>query len=371
MHKLDSIEEAIEDIKQGKIIIVVDDENRENEGDFVAAADMATPEMVNFMSKHGRGLICTPLLEERCAELDLHLMVGKNTDPKETAFTVSVDKAGDGCTTGISASDRSKTIKSLVDINTKSEDLIRPGHIFPLRAKKGGVLRRTGHTEAAVDLAKLAGLTPAGVLVEIMNDDGSMARLPDLFDIAKKFDLKIISIEDLVAYRMKHDSLIEQLDSFDISIKYGKFKLLVFQQTTNEKIHFAFIKGTWTEDETVLVKVYSAINNDFLTLIKSSDSDMSQIDRAFKKIEDQGKGVFIYINQTEDTISINNKINALKNDEIDLLKEDEKDFGIGAQIIHSIGLSKIKILTKKATKKTTKKVGLIGYGIEIVENVEY
>ena len=285
--KLNTISEAITDIKKGKVVIVVDDENRENEGDFIAAAEMATPEMINFMATHGRGLICAPLTEERCEDLGLNMMVKNNTVLHNTQFTVSVDLIGQGCTTGISVHDRSKTIKALVDKKTKVHDLGRPGHIFPLRAKEGGVLRRTGHTEASIDLARLAGLQPAGILVEILNEDGTMARLPELIKVAEKFDLKLISIEDLVAYRMEHDSLISKKEDFKINTKYGSFRLRAYQQTTNDQIHIALTKGQWQDKEPVLVKVNSTlINNDILgTLTNNADK---KIDDMFSVINKEG-----------------------------------------------------------------------------------
>ena len=292
--QLHSIEDAINDIRKGKVIIVVDDEDRENEGDFLAAAELVTPEMINFMATHGRGLICAPLTENRCKELDLHMMVNNNTDPMETAFTVSVDLRGNGVTTGISASDRAKTIKALIDKDTKSFELARPGHIFPLVAKEGGVLRRTGHTEAAIDFARLAGLQPAGVIVEIMNEDGSMARLPQLMEVAKKFDLKIVSIEDLVAYRMQHDSLIDKKEDFEIETRFGNFRLRAYQQTTNNQVHIALTKGDWQADEVVLTRINStSVNNDILgTLTNNADQ---KLDRMFSVIK-HGKGAMIFIN---------------------------------------------------------------------------
>ncbi len=294
--QLNTIEDAIEDIKKGKLIIVVDDEDRENEGDFVAAAERVTPEMINFMATHGRGLICAPLTEKRCDELNLNLMVGKNTVLHNTQFTVSVDLIGNGCTTGISAQDRAKTVKALTFSDTKPEDLGRPGHVFPLRAKTGGVLRRTGHTEAVIDLARLAGLKPAGLLVEILNEDGTMARLPQLIRVAKKFDLKIVSIEDLVAYRMNHDSLIEKIEDFSLETRFGKFCLRAYKQTTNNQIHIALTKGSWKSDEEVLVRVNSTlINNDIIgTLTNNADS---KLDKMFKLINKEGRGAIVFINQ--------------------------------------------------------------------------
>jgi len=371
---LNTIEEAIEDIRNGKVIIVVDDENRENEGDFVAAADKVTPQMINFMATHGRGLICAPLTESRCNELQLNMMVRNNTDPMETAFTVSVDLRGNGVTTGISASDRAKTIKALIDPNTKPFELARPGHIFPLVAKQGGVLRRTGHTEAAIDFARLAGLKPAGVIVEIMNEDGSMARLPELFQIAKKLDLKIVSIEDLVAYRMQHDSLIEKKEDFQIKTRFGSFRLRAYKQTTNNQIHIALTKGTWKNNEPVLTRINSTlVNNDILgTLTNNVDK---QLDDMFKVINDEGKGAIIFINQETQSMNILKRLEFLKNNQkpnkilkaprIDM---DTRDFGIGAQILHDLNIHKLRIISNY---EQTKRVGLIGYGLEIVDYVGY
>ena len=309
--QLNTIEEAIEDIRQGKVIIVVDDENRENEGDFLAAAEKVTPEMINFMATHGRGLICAPLTENRCKELGLHRMVTNNTDPMETAFTVSVDLRGHGVTTGISAADRAKTILSFVNPDTKPHDLGRPGHIFPLIAKQGGVLRRTGHTEAAIDFARLAGFKPAGVIVEIMNEDGSMARLPELYTIAKKFDLKLVSIEDLVAYRVQHDSLIVKKEDFDITTRFGTFRLRAYEQTTNKQVHIALTKGTWNLGEPVLTRINSSqVNNDLLgTLTHNADH---QLDKMFQTINENGKGAVIFINQDMQSINLLNRIAELK-----------------------------------------------------------
>ena len=294
--KLNTIKDAIQDIKDGKVIIVVDDENRENEGDFLAAAENVTPEMINFMATHGRGLICAPLTEKRCKELELGMMVHNNTDPMETAFTVSVDLRGNGVTTGISASDRAKTVRALIDSNIKPFELARPGHIFPLKAKEGGVLRRTGHTEAAIDFARLANLKPAGLIVEIMNEDGTMARLPQLIDVAKKFDIKIVSIEDLVAYRMEHDSLIEKKEDYTIKTRFGDFRLRAYQQTTNNQVHIALTKGSWNTNEAVLTRVNSTlVNNDILgTLTNNADK---KLDQMFQSINEQGKGAILFINQ--------------------------------------------------------------------------
>lgn len=370
---MNTIEEAIADIRNGKIIIVVDDENRENEGDFIAAAEKVTPEMINFMAKHGRGLICAPLTEDRCHELGLEMMVRNNTVLHQTQFTVSVDLIGQGCTTGISVHDRSKTILSLVDPNTKPHDLGRPGHIFPLRSKNGGVLRRTGHTEAAIDLARLAGLKPAGILVEILNEDGTMARLPQLVKVAKKFDLKIISIEDLVAYRMNHDSLIQKKEEFDIETRFGKFRLHAYQQTTNNQIHIALTKGHWSNGEPVLTRINaSLVNNDILgTLTNNPDKKLEDM---FTAINAADKGAFVFINQESQSLNLLNRLSELKElQEKGIFKApkidmDTKDFGVGAQILHDINISKIRLLTNSTQ---TKRVGIVGYGLEIVEQVGY
>lgn len=372
--KLNTIEEAIVDIKNGKIIIVVDDEDRENEGDFLAAAEMVTPQMINFMATHGRGLICAPITESRCKELDLQMMVGSNTDPMETAFTISVDLKGHGVTTGISASDRAKTIKSLIDPDTKPWDLSRPGHIFPLKAKEGGVLRRTGHTEAAIDFARLAGLKPAGVIVEIMNEDGTMARLPQLIEIARKFDLKLVSIEDLVAYRMQHDSLIEKKEDFYIQTNFGEFRLRAYKQTTNDQVHLALTKGVWKENEPVLVRVNSTlVNYDILsTLTNNTDK---KLDDMFAVLNKEGKGTIVFINQQSQSLDILNRLGELRKlqtkDSIakaPQIKMDAKDFGIGAQILHDLGIHKIKLMSNT---KQAKRVGMIGYGLEITEYISY
>lgn len=371
--KLNTIEEAIEDIRQGKIIIVVDDEGRENEGDFLAAAEKVTPEMINFMATHGRGLICAPLTESRCKELGLHAMVNNNTDPMETAFTVSVDLRGKGVTTGISASDRALTVLSLVDPNTKPHDLARPGHIFPLIAKQGGVLRRTGHTEAAIDFARLAGFKPAGVIVEIMNEDGSMARLPQLVKVAKKFDLKLVSIEDLVAYRMQHDSLIVKKEDFEIETRFGTFRLRAYLQTTNNRIHVALTKGTWNIGEAVLTRINATlINNDILgTLTNDANKKLCDL---FDLINTEGKGAVLFINQDTQSVDLLNRIIELKELQTKgvfrapQIKMDNRDFGIGAQILHDIDISKIRLLSNT---EQTKRVGMIGYGLEIEEYVQY
>ena len=371
--KLNTIEEAIEDIRQGKIIIVVDDEDRENEGDFLAAAEKVTPEMINFMATHGRGLICAPLTESRCKELGLRPMVSNNTDHMETAFTVSIDLKGNGVTTGISASDRAKTILSLVDSATKPFDLARPGHIFPLVAKQGGVLRRTGHTEAAIDFARLAGFKSAGVIVEIMNDDGSMARLPELFEVARKFDLKLVSIEDLVAYRMQHDSLIVKKEDFDIQTRFGVFRLRAYEQTTNKQIHIALTKGTWNSGDTIITRINSSqVNNDLLgTLTNNADK---QLDDMFKIINENGRGAVIFINQDMQSINMLSRITELKQlQETGTIKApkiviDTKDYGIGAQILHDIDITKIRLVSNA---EHSKRVGMIGYGLEIVDYIKY
>ncbi|SEQ97088.1 3,4-dihydroxy 2-butanone 4-phosphate synthase / GTP cyclohydrolase II [Hyunsoonleella jejuensis] len=372
--QLNSIHDAIEDIRNGKVIIVVDDQNRENEGDFVAAAEKVTPQMINFMATHGRGLICAPLTENRCKDLELHMMVHNNTDPMETAFTVSVDLRGNGVTTGISAVDRAKTVKALIDDTTKPFELARPGHIFPLVAKEGGVLRRTGHTEAAIDFARLAGLEPAGVIVEIMNEDGTMARLPQLIKVAKKFDLKIVSIEDLVAYRMQHDSLIEKKEDFEIHTRFGDFRLRAYKQTTNNQIHIALTKGQWKNDESVLTRINSTlINNDVLgTLTNNSDE---QLNAMFKTVNDFGKGAIIFINQEIQATNILNRLSFLKEHQepnkvlkAPRINMDTRDFGIGAQILHDLNIHKLRLISNS---EKTKRVGMIGYGLEIVEYVNY
>ncbi|MDN3593536.1 3,4-dihydroxy-2-butanone-4-phosphate synthase [Zunongwangia endophytica] len=371
--KLNTIKEAIEDIKAGKIIIVVDDEDRENEGDFIAAAEKVTPEMINFMATHGRGLICAPITEDRSKELGLNLMVNENTVLHNTQFTVSIDLIGHGCTTGISVHDRAKTIKALTENDTKPEDLGRPGHIFPLRSKNGGVLRRTGHTEASIDLARLAGLQSSGILVEILNEDGTMARLPQLMEVAKKFDLKIISIEDLVAYRMQHDSLIIKEEDFQIQTRFGEFRLRAFKQTTNNQIHIALTKGSWTKDEDILVRMNSTlVNNDILGTL-TNDAD-KKLDNMFKALEKEGKGAIVFINPATKPLSLLNRLAELKESQKEgkikapSTSMDNKDFGIGAQILHDLGIHKIKLLSNS---KQTKRVGMIGYGLEIVDYVNY
>jgi 3,4-dihydroxy 2-butanone 4-phosphate synthase/GTP cyclohydrolase II len=371
--KLDSIQEAIDDVRAGKIIIVVDDEDRENEGDFLAAAEKVTPEMINFMAKYGRGLICSPLTEGRCKSLNLTTMVGNNTDPMETAFTVSVDLRGKGVTTGISASDRAKTIQALCDEDTKPHELNRPGHIFPLIAKEGGVLRRTGHTEASIDFARLAGLKPAGVICEIMNEDGTMARLPELVEVAKEHNLKLVSIEDLVAYRMQHDSLIEKSEDFDLNTKFGEYRLRAYHQTTNDQVHLALTKGSWKTDEPVLVRMNSTlVNNDILGTL-TSDADQ-KLDNMFKKLNSEGKGAIVFINQDIKGFNLLSRLKELKQNQSKGIMTapkvvmDEKDFGIGAQILHDIGVHKIKLMSNSQQKK---RVGMIGYGLEIIEYVNY
>ncbi len=372
--ELNTIEQAVEDIRNGKIVIVVDDENRENEGDFVAAAELVTPETVNFMATHGRGLICAAITEERCDELDLQMMVGKNTSVHLTAFTVSVDLTGKGCTTGISASDRAKTINALVDPATRPEDLARPGHIFPLKAKRNGVLRRSGHTEAAVDLSKLAGLKPGGVLVEIMNEDGTMARLPQLMDIAKKFDVKIITIKDLISYRLRSESIIIKGVEVDLPTEYGHFRLIPFIQKSNGMEHVALIKGKWTKNDPVLVRVHSScVTGDIFHSYRCDCGQ--QLENAMKMIEKKGQGVILYMNQEGRGIGLFNKIRAYKLQEegYDTVEanlrlgfnDDERDYGVGASMMHALGLGKIQLITNNPVKRA----GLEGYGIEIVGNV--
>ena len=372
--QLNTIEEAIEDIKNGKVVIVVDDENRENEGDFIAAAETVTPEIINFMATHGRGLICAPLTESRCNELDLYMMVQNNTVLHHTQFTVSVDLIGNGCTTGISVGDRAKTIKSLVDPNTKPHNLGRPGHIFPLKAKNGGVLRRTGHTEAAVDLARLAGFKPAGILVEILNEDGTMARLPELIKVAEKFNLKIISIDDLVSYRMENDSLIIKKNDFKIETRFGVYRLRAYQQTTNNAIHIALTKGEWGKDQIIPTRINStAVNNDILgTLTNNSDK---KLDEMFKVIDKERKGAIIFINQytsPEKTLKRLNNLEEIQKPgmitKAPSIEMDSKDFGIGAQILHDLNINKLKLISNSIQKK---RVGMIGYGLEIVEYINY
>lgn len=371
---LDSIESAIQDIKLGKLVVVVDDEDRENEGDFVTAASNVTPEVINFMSKHGRGLICAALPEERCDDLGLELMVNNNTALHETAFTVSVDLLGHGCTTGISAHDRAKTVQALISPVTRSSDLGRPGHIFPLRAKKGGVLRRAGHTEAAVDLARLAGFEPGGVLVEIMNEDGSMARLPQLMEVARRFDFKIISIKDLIEYRIKSDSLIEEIVRVDMPTKYGEFKLVAFKEKNSTNEHLALLKGTWDKDEPVMVRVHSScFTGDILGSLRCDCGE--QLHKAMKMVHAEGKGAILYMNQEGRGIGLLNKLKAyrLQEEGMDTVEAnlhlgfqmDQRDYGIGAQILRHLGITKLRLMTNNPKKR----VGLIGYGLEIVENI--
>ena len=371
---INTIEEAIAEIKEGRVIIVVDDEDRENEGDFLTAARNVTPEVINFMATHGRGLICAPIVEDRCDELGLDLMVHSNSATYETPFTVSVDLNGHGCTTGISASDRSKTILALIDPATKPDDLGKPGHIFPLRAKKGGVLRRAGHTEAATDLSRLAGFESAGVIVEILNEDGTMARLPELFVIAQKFNLKIVSIADLIEYRIKNESLIERIVDVKMPTTHGDFQLIAFKEINSEQEHLALMKGTWEKDEAVLVRVHSScITGDIFGSCRCDCGP--QLHKAMEMIEAEGKGVIVYMNQEGRGIGLMNKLKAYKLQEegYDTLeaniklgfKGDERDYGIGAQIIRSLGVSKMKLMSNNPTKRT----GLVGYGLEITENI--
>ncbi len=373
-YPLNTIEEAIEAIKQGELIIVVDDEDRENEGDFIAAGELITAEKINFMATHGRGLICAPITEERCEELELELMVGKNTALHETPFTVSVDLNGHGCTTGISASDRAKTIKALCDVNTKPEDLGRPGHIFPLKAKSKGVLRRSGHTEAAVDLTRLAGLAPVGVLIEIMNEDGTMARLPQLIEISKKFKLKIISIKDLIAYRLQKESLVIKGVKVNLPTEHGNFQFMPFKQKSNGLEHMALIKGEWDEDEAILVRVHSSCATGDIFHSKRCECG-EQLQKAMETIEKEGKGVIVYMNQEGRGIGLMSKIEAYKlqeegRDTVDANVElgfdaDERDYGVGAQILRHLGVKKMRLMTNNPIKR----IGLEGYGLEIVENI--
>jgi 3,4-dihydroxy 2-butanone 4-phosphate synthase / GTP cyclohydrolase II len=375
MHSvLNTIEEAVADLKAGKVIIVVDDEGRENEGDFLTAARNVTPEVINFMATHGRGLICAALTEERCQELGLEMMVTNNTAEHTTAFTVSVDLLGYGCTTGISASDRSKTIQALINPKIKPEEFGKPGHIFPLKAQDGGVLRRAGHTEATIDLAKLAGFEPAGALVEIMNEDGSMARLPELVKIAKKHDLKIISIEDLIAYRLKNESIITKDVQVKMPTTWGDFDLIAYRQTTNNQEHLALIKGSWEKDEPVMVRVHSScLTGDIFGSCRCDCGP--QLHKSMEMIEKEGKGVIVYMNQEGRGIGLLNKLKAYKlqeegrdtveaNEELGF-KPDERDYGVGAQILRDLGITKIKLLSNNPKKRA----GLIGYGLEIVDNV--
>ena len=370
----DTIEDAIKDIRMGKMVIVVDDEDRENEGDFITAARNVTPEVINFMSKHGRGLICAPLPEERCEELKLEIMVNNNTALHETAFTVSVDLLGHGCTTGISAHDRSKTVQALINPETKPDDLGRPGHIFPLRSKRGGVLRRAGHTEATTDLARLAGFEPAGVLVEIMNDDGSMARLPELIEVAKKFDFKLITIKDLIEYRIKTDSLIEEVVRVEMPTKYGNFMLVAFTEKNSSNEHLALLKGEWQKDEPILVRVHSScFTGDLLGSLRCDCGE--QLHKAMEMVEREGKGAILYMNQEGRGIGLLNKLKAyrLQEEGMDTVEAnlhlgfqmDERDYGLGAQMLRHLGITKLRLMSNNPKKR----VGLIGYGLEIVENL--
>jgi len=371
--KLDTIESAIRDIRDGKVVIVVDDKNRENEGDFLAAAELITAEIINFMATHGRGLICAPITENISKRLGLNLMVGTNTDPQDTAFTVSIDLKGNGVTTGISVSDRAATIKALIDKKTKPNQFSKPGHVFPLVAKNGGVLRRTGHTEAAIDLPRLAGLKPAGVIVEIMNEDGSMARVPDLIKVAKKFKLKIISIEDLVAYRMEHDSLIEKEEDFEINTRYGKFRLRAYKQTTNNNIHIALTKGSWNKGDAVLTRINSkSIHNDVLgTLTSDTETSLSNM----FNIINSDKGAMIFISPELKSIDTLKRLKILRKNQSEneitkapILSMDDRDFGIGAQILHDLDITNLKLITNTKGKK---RVGMIGYGLEISEYINF
>ncbi|MCC7222282.1 MAG: bifunctional 3,4-dihydroxy-2-butanone-4-phosphate synthase/GTP cyclohydrolase II [Chitinophagales bacterium] len=371
---LNTIEEAIADIRAGKLVIVVDDEDRENEGDFITAARNITPELINFMATHGRGLICAPVVEDRCDELGLELMVNANTASHETPFTVSVDLIGHGCTTGISAHDRAKTIRALIDPHTRPEELGKPGHIFPLRAKRGGVLRRAGHTEATIDLARLAGFEPAGTLVEIMNEDGTMARLPDLLKVAERFDLKIVSIKDLIAYRLVKERLIKREVNVKLPTKYGDFDLIAFSELSNDFVHLALIKGSWQKDEPVLVRVHSScLTGDVLGSLRCDCGD--QLHLALEQISREGNGVVLYMNQEGRGIGLLNKLRAYKlqeegQDTVEAnhtlgFKPDQRDYGIGAQILRDLNISKIRLMTNNPRKR----IGLVGYGLEIVDNV--
>lgn len=370
--KFDNIEDAIKSVANGEVIIVVDDENRENEGDFLAAAEKITPKIINFMAREGRGLICVPMSEKRCKEIKLNRMVSNNADPMGTAFTVSVDLKGNGVTTGISASDRALTIKALVDKKTKSNDFSKPGHIFPLIGKEGGVLRRTGHTEAAIDFARLAGMEPAGVIVEIMNEDGSMARLPELYKVSKKFGLKIVSIENLVAYRMEHDSLILKREDTYLNTRFGEFRLRAYQQTTNDQVHLALTKGTMSKNESTLVRINSSQSrNDLLSLLMGTKEE--EIDKVFSLINKEGKGAVIFINQPAKPQNLLVRLKKIKNsksknDKVPRVKMDTRDFGIGAQILHDLSIRKLRVLTNSKQKP---RVGITGYGLEIIEYVKF
>ena len=371
--KLNSIESAIRDIRDGKVVIVVDDKNRENEGDFLAAAELITPEIINFMATHGRGLICAPITENTSKRLGLNLMVSTNTDPRDTAFTVSIDLKGNGVTTGISVSDRAATIKALIEKKAKPNQFSKPGHVFPLVAKNGGVLRRTGHTEAAIDLPRLAGLKPAGVIVEIMNEDGSMARVPDLIKVAEKFNLKIISIEDLVAYRMEHDSLIEKEEDFEINTRYGKFRLRAYKQTTNNNIHIALTKGSWNKGDAILTRINSkSIHNDVLGTL-TSDTEASLLNMF--NIINSDKGAIIFISPELKSIDTLRRLKILRKNQSEneitkapILSMDDRDFGIGAQILHDLDITNLKLITNTKGKK---RVGMIGYGLEISEYINF
>ena len=372
--KLNTIESAINDIRNGKIVIVVDDKNRENEGDFLASAELITPEIINFMATHGRGLICAPITESISKKLALNLMVGTNTDPQDTAFTVSIDLKGNGITTGISASDRSATIKALIDKNASPDQFSKPGHVFPLIAKNGGVLRRTGHTEAAIDLPRLAGLKPAGVIVEIMNEDGSMARVPDLIKVAEKFNIKIVSIEDLVAYRMEHDSLIEKKEDFEINTRFGSFRLRAYEQTTNHNVHITLTKGSWEKGDKVLTRINSkSINNDVLGTLTSNIEN--SLNKMFDIINKNKAGAIIFISPEQKAIDTLRRLNILKKKQIKnkvakapIIGMDDRDFGIGAQILHDLDITNLKLISNT---KGTKRVGMIGYGLEISEYISF
>lgn len=372
--QLDRIEDALQDIRDGKIIIVVDDEDRENEGDMICAAEKITPEMVNFMIREGRGLMCAPLTEARCQELGLEMMVGNNTSVHTTPFTVSVDLLGNGCTTGISASDRSKTIRALVDPETKPEDLGRPGHIFPLRAVQGGVIRRAGHTEATIDFAQLAGLQPAGVLIEILNEDGTMARLPQLREIADKFGMKLVSIQDLIEYRLRQESLIKREIGVDMPTEYGDFELIAYKQLNTNDTHLALIKGTWEKNEPVLVRVHSScVTGDIFGSCRCDCGE--QLHTAMKMVEKEGKGIVLYMFQEGRGIGLINKLKAYKLQEtgrdtvdanLDLgLPMDARDYGVGAQILRNLGVTKLRLISNNPKKRA----GLMGYGLEIIETV--
>jgi 3,4-dihydroxy 2-butanone 4-phosphate synthase/GTP cyclohydrolase II len=373
-HKLSAIEDAIEDIKKGKLVIVVDDEDRENEGDFITAARNITPEMVNFMLSHGRGVLCAPVEEDRCRALELEMMVTSNTSLHQTPFTVSVDLLGHGCTTGVSTHDRAKTLQALAKTSVKASDFARPGHIFPLRAMKGGVLRRAGHTEAAIDLARLAGFEPVGALIEVMNEDGSMSRMPQLIELAKKFDLKLISIKDLIEYRLRTETIIVRDIEVKMPTKFGNFNLIAYRQTTNDQEHIALVKGKWKKDEPVMVRMHSScVTGDIFGSLRCDCG--TQLHKAMEAIEKEGKGAIVYINQEGRGIGLLNKLRAYKLQEegrdtveanLDLgFKADERDYGVGAQILRDLNISKIRLMTNNPKKRA----GLTGYNLEIVENV--